>query len=720
MRFGTWRFRLLGASIMSEAFFEELENAVTLRAHGSETYTLVAFVEEAVERLEAAEVVFDPTVIALQCLGPHAKGLRIVGYAEDAADSSLVVFCASHHAQQGATLGKPDAEAVFSAAKGFIEHSASGYLSRTLEVSSDEAQYARYFQDLLSREFRSSLATVERLKFILLTNATMSSRIRSIDSDVVAGRPASYAIWDLKRFEDLALSASGQDEFSVDLTEWVPGGLPCLVGAATSDLATSYLAVIPGRVLSDVYAKHGSQLLESNVRTFLSARGKVNKGIQRTLADQPEMFLAYNNGLTTTATGVEITRGADGPRLMRLHNWQIVNGGQTTASLAHFMRGASDRSIDSVHVAMKLVLVAPDSASETVSSISRFANSQNAVSEADLFSNSEFHIRLEQISRRLMAPALEGQQYQTKWFYERARGQWDNQRASGTASEAKRFEMEYPKRQRITKTDWAKYAFCWSQRPHEVSRGAQTNFMAYAKAASEKWASSPDEFGDDYFRNGVAKAIMYNELREAVMRSEWYSSGYLANIVAYAMSRFAYEVQVRYPGRKFDFAQVWRRQALSVATRTSLVDIARLMRGVLTADDRPQLNVTQWAKQEEAWKRAKQVSVVLDEGVAEDLMPLSEARSRAVEARRERSIDTSLEAQTYVLSRSQATWQVLLQEGPGAGVLSPTDIGLVELMARGSSVPTDRQASRLVRILERSIDAGVISSAESGGERRRQ
>lgn len=693
------------------SFYEEFANAVTIRAEGNASFRLEAFGDEVKERLEIAEVVQDLTIVPLHCFGRNRSNLRILGYAEDMADSSLVVLCSAFYDRREATLTTSDARASFKAGIGFIEQSVDGYLIDTLEISSAEAEHARYFRDVLRRDPRNSLEKVAKFKFILATDGIMSGRIRSFDSDEVCGLPATFSIWDLGRFEDLAMSESGQDDYDVDITRWMPDGLPCLPAASTDASMKSYLAVIPGRLLADVFNEYGSQLLESNVRTFLSARGKVNRGIQRTLANEPEKFLAYNNGLTTTATGVDIEYTPEGPRITSLHNWQIVNGGQTTASLAHHMRVARSADIDAVYVPMKLVTVEAANSAEVVSSISRYANSQNAVNEADLFSNSPFHVRLEQISRRLLAPAREGENHQSKWFYERARGQWENQRNAGTASHVQRFDREYPKRQRITKTDWAKYAFSWSKRPHEVSRGAQSNFMAFAKLASDMWEKDENQFGDGYFRTGVAKAIMYADTRTAVMAADWYSTGYLANIVTYAVARFALELETRFPGRKYDFEKVWKRQGLSTSSRDSLVAVALSMQRLLTDPARPQANVTQWAKQEEAWRRAQRIAVTLAPGVEADLLDSSEERSREVAAKREREIDTGLETVTRVMRVQRSVWADILRGASGSGVLSPSDLGILQTVAKGN-VPSDRQAARAWRVLERCVDEGIILAAD--------
>lgn len=692
-------------------FIEEFANAVTIRAEGNAAFRLEAFGEEVKERLETAEVVQDLTIVPLQCTGRNRSALRLLGYAEDTVDSSLVVLCSAFYDDAGTTLTTTDARASFKAGAGFIEQSVDGYLVDNLEISSAEAEHARFFRDVLGRDPRNTLDKIVKLKFILVTDGVMSGRIRSFENDQIADLPASYAIWDMARFEDLARSASGQDDYDVDITRWMPEGLPCLPAASTDASMKSYLAVIPGRLLAEVFNEHGSQLLESNVRTFLSARGKVNRGIQRTLANEPERFLAYNNGLTTTATGVEIKHTAAGPKILSLHNWQIVNGGQTTASLAHFMRTIRAADIDTVYVPMKLVTIDADESADIVSAISRYANSQNSVNEADLFSNSPFHVRLEQISRRLLAPPRDGENHQSKWFYERARGQWENQRNAGPASHVQRFDREYPKKQRITKTDWAKYAFSWSKRPHEVSRGAQSNFMAFAKLASEMWEKDETQFGDAYFRTGVAKAIMYSDTRAAVMASDWYGTGYLANIITYAMARFALELERRFPEQKYDFERVWKRQSLSASSRESLTAAARAMHEFLTDPSRPQSNVTQWAKQEEAWKRAQRVPVPLAPGVEDDLVEVSEARSRHVSAKRERQIDSGLESVTRVMRVRRSVWADILRKASGSGILSPTDLGIIQTVIRGD-VPSDRQAARACRVLERCLDEGVITMGD--------
>ncbi|MEZ5461921.1 AIPR family protein [Dokdonella sp.] len=151
---------------------------------------------------------------------------------------------------------------------------------------------------------------------------------------------------------------------------------------------------------ADLYEKFGARLLETNVRGFLSERGKVNRGIRSTIQNSPQMFFAYNNGLTATASSVELDE--DNSRILDIKDLQIVNGGQTTASL-FWARKKHKADLGSVSVQMKLSVIPDslgDSFDEIVGKISEYANSQNKVSEADLSANRGFHREMEKISRR--------------------------------------------------------------------------------------------------------------------------------------------------------------------------------------------------------------------------------------------------------------------------------------------------------------------------------
>lgn len=680
---------------------DQLRNDIKIRSAGSDSFELRAFVEEFASRLEDADVAYDIVSEPLQCRGPRGRVLSLLGYAEDATDASLTIIVGKYFDGEGTvTLG--DANDIFGRGADFLQLAADGWLAENLEPSSREAEYADYF--------RHRLPSVARLRFLLITDGVMSERIRTIPNSIVADRPASYAIWDRNRILAAATPQTGDEAMHIDLTKWLPDGLQCLVAADGGSSTQSYLAVLPGRLLADVFEEYGSQLLESNVRTYLSARGAVNRGIQQTLAHKPEMFLAFNNGLTTTATNVDLVTLRKGTFIRSIENWQIVNGGQTTASLVHFLRGDSKRSVDDVFVQMKLVTVSSENAAEVVADVSKYANSQNRVSGADLFSNHEFHVLMEQTSRRLRAPAREGEQYQTGWYYERSRGQWENDKvARGSAAEQKKFELEYPKSQRLVKTDWAKYAFSWGQRPHTVSKGAQTNFIEYAHQVVAAWEKDANQFGDAYFKNNVAKAILFNDLHKAVRESAWYGKGYLANIVAYGVAKLAHEIPRQFPGSRLNFDAIWARQSTSQTLLSAALVVAERAQEHLTDPRRKQANVTQWAKQEVCWTTFRDASVPLPRDLAVDLIDADTATSQASDDKKQRRMDSGFEAIQRVLKVAPAVWEAVYSSS-GDVRLSPMESDLVAGFGlRKGRVPTERQAAALLKALDRMAEGAVIS-----------
>jgi hypothetical protein len=330
----------------------------------------------------------------------------------------------------------------------------------------------------------SGQAQIRRIRVIAFSNARMSTRRTPETSGAVLGVPFVCSVLDFVCFAEISAARGGFEPIEIDVTAINGAPLPCLPAHSIDGEHASYLVAVPGKFLAEVYGLYGAQLLEQNVRTFLQAKTKVNAGIIKTLETQPEMFFAYNNGLTATAAGITTTRMADGSLgIEAIENLQIVNGGQTTASILYAsdsQRRERRADLSRVFVQMKLSVVNPDRLEEIVPKISRFANTQNKISEADFFSSHPVHLVLQRISRQMSAPAKPGSLSGSKWFYERARGQYRDKLAYGTAAERRRFDLEFPRNQLIEKTDLAKYEVTFECRPHIVSRGAQKCFLDYA------------------------------------------------------------------------------------------------------------------------------------------------------------------------------------------------------------------------------------------------
>ncbi|MEL0083541.1 MAG: AIPR family protein, partial [Gammaproteobacteria bacterium] len=465
----------------------------------------------------------------------------------------------------------------------------------------------------------------------------------------------------------------------------------------------------PGPILSALYGKYGARLLEQNVRSFLQARGKVNKGIRATILNEPDMFFAYNNGITATAQEIETRQTDQGLEIVRIKDLQIVNGGQTTASLFHTQR-KDKASLEQIFVQMKLSVIDSDDSETIVPSISEYANTQNRVNAADFFSNHPFHIRIEEISRRIWAPAQRGAQRETKWFYERARGQYADAQSKLTQGEQRRFKAEYPKPQMVTKTDLAKFENVWDDHPKWVNLGAQKNFARYAERMGKEWVKSQDSFNEFYYRRAMARALIFRKTEKLVSEQSWYRGGYRANIVAYALAAIARVCRGK--KRVVDFSRVWNTQEVYPSLVSAIQISAEFVNGYITDPPDGISNISEWAKKDGCWDRivsdVAELESELPDAFLKELVSIEEQAEEQKTAKKTQKIDDGINAQARVLEVPPVKWTRILDEGRGKMNLSPKEAGVLKVAQQiPSKIPTEKQSAVLIELLERAHQEGV-------------
>jgi hypothetical protein len=628
-------------------FRAELIAQAQTRAAAGEDFTHSAFTELCGELLEAAEELADFQPCYYRGKGTRRRNLAVDGYNIDDVDGSIRLVVTDFSGDLTApALTKTEAQSLFGALTAFIEDSVLNRLERDLEESSPA--YG------LATELRS-LSAVPRFRLYLVSDRELSDRVKDWADTAINGIPVDFNIWDASRFFRAHESASGRDELELDFTGLPGGGIPCLSAHTDKGGYEGYLCVIPGPALAALYEKYGSRLLEGNVRSFLSTTGKVNKGIQLTIKQEPHMFFAYNNGIAATANRVEMARTALGQVITAATDLQIVNGGQTTASLALALR-KRDTDISDVLVQMKMSVIPGERAGTVIPLISRFSNSQNKVSEADFFANHEFHRKIEGLSRSLRAPATGGSQVETRWYYERARGQYlvDLNRLS--VAEKKRFQLENPRAQLFTKTDLAKSENSWAMLPYEVSKGAQKNFLRFATATSEAWIKEPMDFNEEYFRNAVARLIIFRTLEKLIPSQPWYDGGFRAQLVTYTMARLRFLLDQEYPGRTLDLQKIWRTQALTPTLQEQLLLIAEQAHKVVTKPEAGMQNPAEWCKKDIAWTRLASRDVRVLPLMVEELDDTRAVLSRKVKAKDDARTAHEVDAMSTVMSHGTGGW----------------------------------------------------------------
>lgn len=637
-------------------------------------------------------------------------GYQIDGFALEADRGDLYLAISDfRHERTLETINAAQIDALFERARRFCELAMRPDFIRTLEEVSPAFEAAW--------PICSGRAKIRRIRVIILSNARLSTRRKPEVTGEVAGVPFVCSVLDFARFNDIQLAQGGAEPVEIDIPE-LNGGrpLPCLPAHNLGGEYQSYLIAMPGDLLAQIYGLWGAQLLEQNVRTFLQAKGKVNSGIIRTLESTPEMFFAYNNGLTATASAIETARLDDGSLgITRIENLQIVNGGQTTASLL-YAKDQRKAELATVFVQVKLSVVTSVSLDDIVRKISRYANTQNKISEADFFSSHPFHVLLQKTSRRVSAPARAGALSGTKWFYERARGQYRNGVAYGSAAEKRRFELEFPKDQLIEKADLAKYETAFGGRPHIVSRLAQKCFLDFAERIGKVWETAEASINDHWFRCAVARAILWRAFDRQVARSDWYLAdrAYKLQTVAYTLAWLVHHLEAQ--GLELDLDLVWQRQEAPEEIVAALMEIAPQVAATITSAPAQVKNIGEWCKQQACWAGVQAATFAF----AADLSPVTVDRTRAREDRKDaaavRRIDRDIDFDGVVVQWVRDAAPVLAFAKNHRLLTPKSDAGLQRLTRGDIRLPAAERTA-LKAMYERMVALGFEDgrpSAEAG------
>jgi len=529
------------------------------------------FTRRVLDELEQAGEV-ENTFIAYH----RAHGVEVSGYGETDSFGSLDLFISLFRQQPlEDRINRAQVEALFKRLTNFISRCRDG-MRKDIDEASDVHD--------MCLAVEKALPSADRIRLFLLTNTVCTTT--SLPGTEVDGIPVTHEIWDLARLHRLSTSGTLSEPIVVDCEP----ALPCLATPETDRDYSVFLAIMPGQELSALYGQYGTRLLELNVRSFLQTKGAVNKGLRETLINSPERFLAYNNGITATASKIEFIELSDGGRaISRIHDLQIVNGGQTTASI-HYARTRDKADISQVFVQMKLTVASPDRLPEIVPEISKYSNTQNKVTVVDFSSNHPFHVAVEQVTRALWAPAPDGSGQETKWFYERARGQYSDAIArERTPANQRKFRNTHPTRQKFTKADVAKFSHSWNMLPHIVSRGAEKTFREFMIRLED----NPPSVDTRYCQHLIALAILFRSTEKIVTSHNF--RGYRPNVVTYTIARLAVATEQR-----IDLDRIWREQRLSDALTSAISDLCVPVRELIIDTERG-ANVGEWAKRPECW-----------------------------------------------------------------------------------------------------------------------
>ena len=469
----------------------------------------------------------------------------------------------------------------------FYREAMNGILFKNVDIEpSDEiVEVAKLVQ--------STKGQINQLRVYVITDgltdpASVPAVVESEDGEYVI----EYNVWDMQRVYQQHNIRAGKEKVEIDFPTTYNTELQCLKMSEQNLFVDAYLAIIPGITLAKIYKQYQQVLLEKNVRTFLQFKGKVNKQIRKTLREQPDMFFSFNNGISTTATEIE-TKEIDGMLyITRLYDWQIVNGGQTTASIAASL---TDKEVDlnKVFVPMKISVIRDaEHDDELIKQISVSANSQTAIKNSDFSANDPYLVDLERFSRTEWVPNGNNKPF-CKWYFERTRGQYLDQLAQLSGFNEKSFKIEYPKKQKVTKTDIAKFEAVWKQRPFDVCRGAEKNYQLFVTDIKREKPT----ISAVYFKNVIAKGILFNTI-DGIVKSK-NLGGYKANMNAYLMASISF-----LSGGNLDLTYIWENQRIQKEVKEKVEQLIPIVWEHLTggaSGGNQSSNVGEWSKKPDCW-----------------------------------------------------------------------------------------------------------------------
>lgn len=563
-------------------FLRETQAEVRAQMSEGSPFEEIAFSEIVMQHMAEIGMTHEPSACHFQGRVGNAN-LRLSGYAMSMEREELDLFVSLYEGVNEITqISDTETKTAVEQCLRFLAMCAGGTMAARLEESSDARSLAETVQLIYD--------DLEQVRIFVLTDKV--AKAKSFKTREIGGKSVRLEVMDIERLFRHWSEGKPRDELLVDFVETSGSPLPCIfVAGGVQDYGYA-LAAIPGDVLRLLYEKFGSRLLEANVRSFLNVKGKgVNAGIQNTLRNEPGRFMAYNNGIVLVADELHFGRTADGAvGISWIKGLQIVNGGQTTATIFFAKRKHPDIDLNAVFVPAKIIVMnEKEEAQEEalVSDISRFANSQNAVRQSDLSANKPFHIEIERLSLSVYCP--DGV---SRWFYERAAGSYNTMlsREGTTPARLKALKDAIPSSRRITKTDLAKYINAWDQKPDIVSLGSQKNFDRFMDSIAGQDETEPKPPTKEDYKVMIAKAKLFRDTAKIALPMFKAGQG---NVTAYAISVLAAKL-----GDRIDLDRVWAKQGGSPELMAQITIWAQEVNEIFvrTADGRL---ISEWAKKPE-------------------------------------------------------------------------------------------------------------------------
>lgn len=657
--------------------------------------------------------------------GRRNRVMQIDGYTFDEVDKSLVliIFDFEDSTTPG-TMINTQIDVLYKRMYAFLDEVCNGNINDYCDDSDETILLARLIRKRMNADEISNELLL-KVKFYIITNKILSSKVKKLKQDDFNSKPVELNIWHLERFFELEQAANNEPIYIDFKKEFNSNGIPCIEGKIGQNLGYSaYIAIITGKLLADIYISYGSKVLEGNVRAFLgtSSAKSVNSGIKRTITSEPTRFFTYNNGIATTAASVKLETIDGQLYITAIEDLQIINGGQTTATLAESVLKKNNIELSGIYVPMKLTVIENRDLVEQdgirfydsmVEKIAKYANSQNKVSSGDFFSNSPFHIWMEQMSKKVLAPPVDGAANPTGWYYERAKKKYNQEQLKMTSQEKKKFALKFPKKQIIKKDELAKYLYAIKCKPDLVSKGSTKVMNDFGTEINKIYSAKKNEvFNEYFFKKCIAAAILYRTTDMYLDKLKripgaWYTQGgHKMNIVPYSIAKI---ISCIPQGFTIDWMNIWNRQSVYPSLMSEIKKVTRITNDFICNSHG--VIVGEYCKKSETWEAFKGLDYNLSQDFLDSLITIEYEDSLEGSARSTQKSYNKVNDAYKIYEKGENYWLSLLNTAMKVNLLSYQEISLLKIAIQVGTtgrLPSDKQTKAIYKIEKKINDAGIF------------
>ena len=544
-----------------------------------EKYSFLKYVFKNLESIDPSNIdICEEEFDALKC------NLDGCFYDEDNSTYNLYIVKYNDTNDDNAILTKEEIELEYKKITNFIERILK---NNFLEFGEESISFE--IAERINKEIKNNEIVVN-----VISNYLIPSEYQKDGVEEIAGQRVSFRTYDL---EDLKNKFSQLNKESVvtDFLELFQSSVTALKISTTPDFDV-YMCSLKGEWLARLYKEDSIRLLEANVRSYLKRTAKVNAGILDTVKNSPEEFVSYNNGISAVATDIKVTADTGVHSkivsICSIDNFQIVNGGQTTATLYECLKDKLIDELQEIVVPVKLTVVKNISNAESlIRNISVFSNTQTAIKKSDPPSNLPFYVTIKQLSQSIVS-TVDQQNYVC--YFERTNGEYDTEyrRNNGT----KRFTLTNPKDKRFTKIDLAIAINAWEQHPDVVCQGKEKCFTFF-NANVKTLLKMPDEL---FFKAAYANIILYRKLDKMAKKM---GLTYKSNVIAYTLSLISYVYD-----KKVDLFAIWELKSIPADVIDVAQELLPKVHSVIENAPREHAEPRMWARKAQCWEEVKKIT----------------------------------------------------------------------------------------------------------------